>query len=80
MTINEYDLIKEAENKIKGIAGVMTIIESSQIETIPSEVWSILSDEYSYAMKSLFREIGNQMSGTGNHHLLSASLLAHVFV
>ena len=36
--------------------------------------------EYSYAMKSLFREIGNQMSGTGNHHLLSASLLAHVFV
>ena len=37
-------------------------------------------DEYSYAMKSLFREIGNQMSGTGNHHLLSASLLAHVFV
>ena len=38
MTINEYDLIKEAENKMKGIAGVMTIIESSQIETIPSEV------------------------------------------
>lgn len=36
--------------------------------------------EYSCAMKSLFRKIGNQVSGTGNHQLFSASLLAHAFV
>ena len=44
------------------------------------EITKYVEFEYSYAMKSLFREIGNQVSGTGNHHLLSASLLAHVFV
>ena len=37
-------------------------------------------DEYSCAMKSQFRKTGNQMSGTGNHQLLCASLLAHVFI
>ena len=36
--------------------------------------------EYSCAMKSQFRKTGNQMSGTGNHQLLCASLLAHVFI
>ena len=42
--------------------------------------FSTNTSEYSYAMKSQFRNIGNQMSGTGNHQLLSASLLAHVFI
>lgn len=37
-------------------------------------------NEYSCAMKSQFRKTGNQMSGTGNHQLLCASLLAHVFI
>lgn len=39
-----------------------------------------MENEYSCAMKSLFRKIGNQVSGTGNHQLFSASLLAHAFV
>lgn len=39
-----------------------------------------LKNEYSCAMKSQFRKTGNQMSGTGNHQLLCASLLAHVFI
>ena len=60
MTINDYDLIKEAENKMKGIAGVMTIIESSQIETIPSEVWSILSDSCYKAIDQLQEVSCNQ--------------------
>ena len=60
MTLNEYDLIKEAENKMKGIAGVMTIIESSQIETIPSEVWSILSDSCYNAIEQLHEVSCNQ--------------------
>lgn len=40
----------------------------------------VIRSEYSCAMKSLFRKIGNQVSGTGNHQLFSASLLAHAFV
>lgn len=32
--------------------------------------------EYSCAMKSQFRKNGNQMSGTGNHQVIYASLLA----
>lgn len=35
------------------------------------------TDEYSCAMKSQFREIGNHLSGTGNHLVANnASLLA----
>ena len=35
-----------------------------------------IADEYSCAMKSHFREFGNQMSGSGNHLCNYASLLA----
>ena len=58
------------------------VIQLQLIEDYIKSIWKRrgIYAEYSYAMKSLFREIGNQMSGTGNHHLLSASLLAHVFV
>ena len=41
---------------------------------------NVKDGEYSCAMKSQFRKTGNQMSGTGNHQLLCASLLAHVFI
>ena len=89
-----YQLYNTSIKHDKNITKVFVIIENALKELEHIEVIKILSTtehnylidmsglhcEYSYAMKSLFREIGNQMSGTGNHHLLSASLLAHVFV
>lgn len=45
-----------------------------------TRLYSNEDGEYSCAMKSQFRKIGNQMSGTGNHPLFCASLLAHVFI